>query len=196
MYIKPKSKQKTLPNGWPIPRNWQLVVFLLFLSLFWYCAVRGGSPFISMIDMFNLMVHEGGHTLFTPLGTTMHFLGGTILQCVPPIACVVVFSYQKRPASIAICGAWLGQNLLNISTYQADARDKLLPLVGGGVHDWYWLFTRFGILEKYKTIAGATVLAGWLVMLLFAGWYVWRWVDYNYINYPTENASQRRKRFQ
>lgn len=37
---------------------------------------------------------------------------------------------------LAMAWVWLGENLLNIARYLGDARAQVLPLVGGGEHDW------------------------------------------------------------
>ena len=70
---------------------------------------------------------------------------------------------------------WLGQNFFNIARYQKDAVLTELPLVGGGMHDWNWLLTRFHAL-KYAQVLGnltyavgvAAVLAGIYGMVRFA----------------------------
>lgn len=57
----------------------------------------------------------------------------------------------------------------------ADARAQLLPLVGGGDHDWTNVFSRWGVLSSDTVIAAVVHSAGWLGMLAAWGWLVWRW---------------------
>ncbi|HEX9009872.1 MAG TPA: hypothetical protein VF804_05855, partial [Holophagaceae bacterium] len=64
---------------------------------------------------------------------------------------------------------------LNIARYMADARSQLLPLVGGGEHDWATLFGQWGCLARDTAIAGAVRTAGWMVMLGAWAWLAWRW---------------------
>lgn len=44
---------------------------------------------------------------------------------------------------------WLGQNLINISVYAADAQARSLPLLGGNkvYHDWNYLLSEIGLLQ-------------------------------------------------
>jgi hypothetical protein len=55
----------------------------------------------------------------------------------------------------AVAGAWLFENLLNIARYMADARAQILPLVGGGEHDWTNIFSRWDVLASDTLIAPA-----------------------------------------
>src|SRR5262249_30280440 len=73
-----------------------------------------------------------------------------------------------QPVGTAACVWWIGENLVNVSVYMADARDLALPLVGGGDHDWNELFYRFGLLgqESVSVVSGGTRGAGIVVMLL------------------------------
>jgi hypothetical protein len=50
---------------------------------------------------------------------------------------------------------WLGQNLINISVYAADARAQRLPLLGGHnvYHDWHYMLGQLNILN-YDTVVG------------------------------------------
>ncbi len=61
--------------------------------------------------------------------------------------------------------------------YIRDARGQLLPLVGGGEHDWAYLLGRLGLLRFDEQIASAVSFAGILVFaaaivlgLRYAGW--------------------------
>jgi len=44
----------------------------------------------------------------------------------------------------------------------ADARAQVLPLVGGGEHDWTAIFARWGVLSYDTRIAGLVSAIGWL----------------------------------
>lgn len=105
------------------------------------------------IDGVNLAFHEAGHLLFTPFGRTMHFLGGTIGQLVFPVGIMIYFFRQDKAFEASIGGVWLAESLMNVAHYMADARDMNLPLVGGGVHDWNYLFAHWGVLYRAEGIA-------------------------------------------
>jgi hypothetical protein len=102
--------------------------------------------------------------MFTPFGDTMHFLGGTISQLMWPIILVFYFIYRKEYLSSSFCLFWFGENFLNISKYMADARDLILPLVGGGTHDWNYLLYKWGVIHLDKGIAGVIFTLGVIIM--------------------------------
>ncbi|MEK7855231.1 MAG: hypothetical protein AAB288_04005, partial [Acidobacteriota bacterium] len=49
-----------------------------------------------------------------------------------------------------------------------DAIAMQLPLVGGGIHDWNWMLTRFGLLSSTGTIAGFIRAVGTLTIIAAA----------------------------
>jgi len=88
---------------------------------------------------------------------------------------MLVFYFLLRradPAGAAFCAWWVGESLVNISVYMADARELTLPLVGGGDHDWNELFYRFGLLgeEAVARVSGVTHLFGTTVMVAGLLW--------------------------
>lgn len=105
------------------------------------------------LDGVNLAFHEAGHLFFAFLGTTMHFLGGTIGQLLFPVACAVHFLRREQPFEACVMGIWGCESGMNAARYIADAQDQILPLVGGHIHDWHWLLSRWGALGACETIA-------------------------------------------
>lgn len=125
------------------------------------------------LDWVNLAFHEAGHVVFRPFGSTLGILGGTLLQLVVPAGLAVGFVFKYRsPIAAAACTWWLGESLLNVARYMADARDLALPLVGGGEHDWNELFFRFGLLgrDSVSAVSGGTRAIAVASMLAGAGW--------------------------
>ena len=57
----------------------------------------------------------------------------------------------------------------------ADARAQVLPLVGGGDHDWARIFGRWHVLAHDTQIAATVQTAGWLGMGAACAWVIWRW---------------------
>lgn len=147
----------------------KLVVWLAAYGLFMAHAIMDGDGFL-LLDHVNLPFHEAGHIFFTPFGQTMHFWGGTIFQLLVPFALMVSFLLKGETTGFAFCLFWFGENFLYISVYMADARDLSLPLVGGGIHDWNYLFAEMGILHKNKVIADVVKLIGWLIMISAPMW--------------------------
>jgi hypothetical protein len=61
----------------------------------------------------------------------------------------------------------------------ADARAQELPLLTVGdaeyvIHDWNYLFGRFGVLDHDTQIAGMVRTIGWLGMIGVTLWFAWR----------------------
>ena len=127
----------------------------------------------TVMDLVDLPFHEAGHVFLSPFGSTLHLLGGTLAQLAVPALLVGYFLTRRRdPFAAAACLWWLGQSLVNVSVYMADARDLALPLVGGGEHDWNELFFRFGLLAEpsVRAVSGTTRAAGTVVALAGLGW--------------------------
>ncbi len=127
----------------------------------------------TVMDLVDLPFHEAGHVFLSPFGSTLHILGGTLMQLAVPALLVWTFLARRRdPFAAAACLWWLGQSLVNVSVYMADARELALPLVGGGEHDWNELFFRFGLLTEpsVRAVSGATRAAGAVVALTGLGW--------------------------
>ncbi|MGH9749869.1 MAG: hypothetical protein ACRD6R_08105 [Candidatus Polarisedimenticolia bacterium] len=142
----------------------------------WALALaRQDRPF-SPLDWANLAFHEAGHLVFAPFGRTLHLLGGTLLQLLVPMVLTGYFLLRRHspPAALA-CAFWIGESLLNVYVYMADARDLSLPLVGGGEHDWNGLLYDFGLLnaDAVAAISGWTRGAAVLLMLGAAGALAW-----------------------
>jgi hypothetical protein len=147
---------------------------LLTLLAFWTARLLADPARGCFLDSVNLPFHEAGHLFLAPFGSTLQYLGGTLGQLAVPILLAGYFLLvgPTRPLGAAVCAWWVGENLLNISVYMADARDLALPLVGGGDHDWNELFYRFGLLgeDSVRAISTGTRGLGALVMLLGLAW--------------------------
>lgn len=116
----------------------------------------------TFIDNLNLLIHEGGHGIFRIFGDFIYTLGGTLMQIIIPSLCVWYAVSNKKKFLVQLFILWLGQNLMNISVYAADARERLLPLLGGNkvYHDWHWMLSRLNILEYDDVIGLAFYLTG------------------------------------
>ena len=64
---------------------------------------------------------------------------------------------------------WLMQNFLNIARYMADARAQVLPLVGGGEHDWAHILSRWGSLQADTLLAWRLSTFAWLGVIITWG---------------------------
>ena len=122
-----------------------------------------------LMDSVDLPIHETGHLVFLPFGELIQFLGGTLFQLIVP--CVFVGYFVKardRHAAFSVAW-WVAQNFWNISVYIADARAQVLPLVGGGEHDWAYLLGHFGWMPYDRVIAHDVWFVGVAVYVVSIG---------------------------
>ncbi len=130
---------------------WIGSIVLLPLTIYLFLTV-GSYHFI---DYLNLLIHEGGHGVFSFFGKYIYALGGTLMQIIIPSMFVVYYFFRKNKFATQIFLVWLGENFLNISVYAADARNQALHLLGGNkvYHDWHYLLGEIGLLD-YDYIVG------------------------------------------
>jgi hypothetical protein len=157
----------------PISRG-AIAAWLIFYLAFLLYAFRmhGGYLFI---DSANLVVHEGGHLLFSWGGRTLCLWGGTILQWAVPFLLAAYFFHQRQVAAFVFCLFFFFENWLYTATYMADARAMVLPLVTTGdpdfvEHDWNTIFSSLGVLQHDTAIAAVVRTLGWCGMLACVGW--------------------------
>lgn len=151
-----------------------LVATVLAAVVTWFAFVAK-SP-VPILDLFDLGIHEVGHLLFAIAPPTVMFLAGSAVQVVVPLALAWYFGVrQGDPAGGGFCLAWAGASLWDVSVYVADAPVQLLPLIGGGIHDWAFLLgpEAWDVLHRSGEIAGflefsGAVLAG--TGILVTGW--------------------------
>jgi hypothetical protein len=146
--------------------------------------------FVFLLDHANLLFHEAGHPIIGLFSQRLETYGGTLGQLTFPVVLAISFWRQGQALSFAGAVIWFFENWLNIARYMADARDLLLPLVGGGVHDWNTIFARWNILLHDTQIASAVRTCGWIGMILPFLWIWWRfWQDRNRV-VATDNSGQ------
>jgi hypothetical protein len=125
------------------------------------------------LDGVNLLVHEAGHVLFSPLGETMAVAGGTIMQLAFPVVFAYSFWSRKRRFAAAVCGVWAAESLMYTARYLGDARRQELPLIGGHIHDWNYLLGRAGLLERAEGLGTGLHILASLLALTFV-WLAWK----------------------
>jgi hypothetical protein len=106
------------------------------------------------IDNADLVIHEAGHIFFMFFGSFIHSAGGTLMQIILPLLIAWYFFRNSYRLGVQISLLWLGQNFINISVYAADARARVLPLLGGNKagHDWHYMLGELNILEYDQTV--------------------------------------------
>jgi hypothetical protein len=173
-----RSALERLESDWhPVSRA-TLIVACAFYGLFLLQAARG-SGLLLAIDLVLVPVHEGGHLFFGFFGEFLAVAGGTLFQLAVPLMLAAYFVLQRQVQGAAFCTFVLFEQFLPIAVYMADARAQVLPLITAGdsddvIHDWNYLFSRFGCLRHDIQIAHAVRFIGWVGMLATVAWMVWR----------------------
>lgn len=149
------------------------LVFAALLSIYFlwiaYDPMQG-----SFLDNVDLPIHETGHVIFRVLGEFMGIAGGSLFQVIFPAVFVGYFIWQKSYYSAAIVLLWVGQSILNVWVYAADAVVMQLVLTSGwtgsegSFHDWNYLLTATGLINSTKTVAGIIRFIG-TVTIITAG---------------------------
>jgi hypothetical protein len=88
------------------------------------------------------------------------------------------FWRRRWTVSYALCGIWLGQSLLNVARYVADARAMRLPLAGftdHPLHDWHLILSRWGLLRQDTVLANGVHAFAWLAIAASLGFLAYRW---------------------
>ena len=149
------------------------VIFVLWGLRFIFGGIDWTSVNSSFLHLASLPFHEYGHLMFSPLGTFMMFLGGSLFQIMLPLLPLFAFMVMQRenfPASIMLW--WVGQNFIDVSVYIADAPTRLIPLTTGDIesHDWWNLLTMTDTMDGASTYASLCFLTGVLIILVSNAW--------------------------
>ena len=145
----------------------------ILLPIILYYTFNHGK--FTFIDYINLLIHEGGHGIFKIFGKFIYTLGGTLAQIIIPGMFIVYYARVKKKVMTQIFLVWLGENLINISVYAADARAHKLPLLGGNrvYHDWTYLLNQTNLILHDQEVGlffyllGISVFVVSLLMPLF-----------------------------
>jgi len=156
------------------PTRWARIILVIGLVYWtWRFAFTplGEDAMDAFIHLPNLVFHEAGHLIFSPLGQFMTVLGGSLMQVLIPVIAAVAFIRQHQPFGAAICVWWAGQNLVDLAPYIADARALQLTLLGGRTgaevegHDWEFLLTRLRLTHRDQAIGRGVHAMGMLIMI-------------------------------
>lgn len=155
------------------PNIIKLVAAILFSVYFLWIAINPMAG--SFLDMVDLPIHETGHLIFRMLGEFMMVAGGSLFQVIFPAVFVGYFIHQKSWYSAAMVLFWVGQSILNVWVYAADAVVMQLVLTSGftgsegSFHDWNHILTTLGLIKQTNIVAGVIRLFGTVTILISAG---------------------------
>src|SRR5580704_5697974 len=130
-----------------------LIGFLAGIAVFALLVFNSEPGFVFGLDHANLLFHEAGHPAAGLFSQRLEVYGGTMGQLVFPVVLAVSFWRKEEAISFAVSVIWFFENWLNIARYMADARAQVLPLVGGGDHDWATIFGRWHVINYDTKIA-------------------------------------------
>jgi hypothetical protein len=170
-----------MPMSDPNNRHWNpvptrtLIGFLVGVAAFALLVFESEPGFVFGLDHANLLFHEAGHPAVGLFSQSLETYGGTLGQLTFPVVLAVAFWRKREPVSFAVSVIWFFENWLNIARYMADARAQLLPLLGGGDHDWARIFGRWHVTNNDTQIAAVVRTTGWLGMGAACAWVVWMW---------------------
>ena len=183
-YVRQVWQSDWLPLSRPEAIGW-LLFFAFFLR---YATGKQGGDFL-FLDSGNLVIHEGGHALFGHFGDFLGVAGGNILQLLVPLLLALAFYVRRQPVGYALFLVIVFENLLSagvdVARYMSDARAQAMSYVAIGVgamegledpmmHDWYNLFTPFGVLPYDTRIAAGVFKLGWAGIIGTVLWFRWR----------------------
>jgi hypothetical protein len=160
------------------PTRWARIALLIGLAYWTWQFARtplSEDAMDAFIHLPNLVFHEAGHLIFSPLGQFMTVLGGSLLQVLIPVIAAIAFVRQEQTFGAAICVWWAGQNLVDLAPYIADARSLQLVLLGGKTgaevegHDWEFILTRLRLIHRDQAIGRAAHALGMLIMIAALG---------------------------
>jgi hypothetical protein len=149
------------------------LIFAVVLTIYflWVAATPMQGSFLDLVD---LPIHETGHLIFRILGEFMMIAGGSLFQVIFPAVFVVYFVWHFKYYSAAVVLFWVGQSIINVYVYAADAQVMQLVLTSGftgsegSFHDWNYMLTRLGLLDSTKTVAGLIRAVGTLTIIAAA----------------------------
>ena len=143
-----------------------LTIYFLWIA---YDPMQG-----SFLDLVDLPIHETGHLVFRLFGEFVGVAGGSLFQVLFPAVFVGYFIWRLQYYSAAVVVFWVGQSILNVWVYAADAVVMRLVLTSGftgaegSFHDWNYLLTRTGLIGSTKMIAGFIRALGTIVIIVAA----------------------------
>jgi hypothetical protein len=156
------SENQTIGLNYYI-KSWLPTAIMLPIMI-WLILNRGRYTWIDNAD---LVIHEAGHFFLILFGKFIYTLGGTLMQILLPSLIIWYFWRNSYRTGAQVGLLWLGQNLINISVYAADARTQALPLLGGNkvYHDWAYILSTTNLLQ-YDTKVGG-IIFGMAIIIFF-----------------------------
>ncbi len=132
----------------------------------------------SFLHLINLPFHEAGHMIFRPFGRFVMMLGGSLMQLLIPLICLITFLLKSRDTfASSVSLWWLGESFMDLAPYINDARQLKLVLLGGvtgrdvaDYHDWEFILRKLGWLKLDHMLANIAFYMGTALMIAAFSW--------------------------
>lgn len=133
-------------------RSWVTSVLLFPACAYYLLTPNAATP----LDTASYLMYDSGWFLSGVLEGQWVYAGGALLQILLPLALVLFFLYHRYGFGLQVFLFWLGQNLVNVSTYFTKTEAAHPHRIG--VRDVQSLLVGMEITE-YAVYIGAIVFA-------------------------------------
>lgn len=175
-YVKPEEGYFSF-----FGRSFLYLVIVVWGLKFIFTPLESNYTGESFMHLINLPFHEAGHIFFRIFGRFMAVLGGSLMQVLVPLICLLVLLLKTRDTfGASVCLWWMGESMMDLAPYINDARDLKLLLLGGvtgrdvdDYHDWEFILRETGLLRYDHMLAKAVYFIGSVLMVctfLWAGY--------------------------
>jgi hypothetical protein len=173
LYVKPEI------HAFPFAgRSLVLSLLIVWGLKFIFTPLESNYAGKSFMHLINLPFHEAGHLIFSPFGSFIGVSGGSLMQLLVPLVCLLSFLLKTRDtfaASVALW--WLGESMMDLAPYINDARELKLMLLGGvtgreveDYHDWEFILRKMGLLKCDHALANSVHVFGAFLMVTAFIW--------------------------
>lgn len=164
-----KNKRYDSIPIWLYIAGWVLLIYLVLYVYGIAAGWLGDVLIMSVMQFATIGLHEGSHLLAMALGMPRIpvIAAGTVGEVGFVLLCLGVAMWRKVYFAAAFVGLWLAYSLHSTAMYMLDAQDRVLnlitPIPGAdpqASHDWFNLFSYWGLMPRYELIGNITKAAG------------------------------------
>lgn len=154
-----------------------------------YPPVLGLAFFL--IDTMDLILHEGGHTIFGLFGWRfLTILGGSLMAVLIPFLLFLTAWNKKQKILAQACLFQMGYSTFVSAVYCADAYYKVLPLIGNDEskagHDYANMLSHFYIVDKHMEVAWVIFAFGVFFLIMSLIWPLFDRKETEYVDLSKE----------
>jgi hypothetical protein len=172
-YVKPEEGYFSF-----IGRSFLYLAIVVWGLKFIFTPLESNYTGDSFMHLINLPFHEAGHIFFGIFGRFMAVLGGSLMQVLVPLICLLALLIKTRDTfGAAVCLWWMGESMMDLAPYINDARDLKLLLLGGvtgrdvdDYHDWEFILRETGLLRYDHMFAKTVYFIGTVLMVCTFLW--------------------------